>query len=59
MELAYTSRNDSRNPAAFEGVLQQLKTSAGVMIGKMFALPHLENGIGTMSCNGRSPPRTR
>jgi molybdopterin/thiamine biosynthesis adenylyltransferase len=40
MEIVVKSRPSSTNPAAFEGVLRQLKTSNGAVIGKRFGLPN-------------------
>jgi hypothetical protein len=39
MDLVIASRASSSNPAAFEGILRQLKTSNGTSIGKRFAFP--------------------
>jgi hypothetical protein len=39
MDLVITGRASSSNPAAFEGILRQLKTSSGASIGKRFAFP--------------------
>jgi hypothetical protein len=40
MEIVRTGRDSWRNPAAFEGVLRQLKDSHGAMIGKRLGFPN-------------------
>ncbi|WP_076865939.1 HesA/MoeB/ThiF family protein [Bradyrhizobium mercantei] len=60
MQVACTNRATMRNGAAIEGVLQQLKTSAGVPISKHFGLP--VGPEGTEVITGRwvkfTPPAT-
>ncbi|MCK1515088.1 ThiF family adenylyltransferase [Bradyrhizobium sp. 190] len=40
MEVVYTGRETWRSPAAFEGVVRQLKDSQGASIGKRFGFPN-------------------
>ncbi len=60
MEIVYTPRATPRNPNAFEGVLRQLKTSAGTICGKRFGLPNelMDAQVVTGRWVKFTPPRT-